>query len=100
MKFVSFLLKNKARFGISDGKTITDLTHQISEAKDLKELLLNNGIEKAKKYAKENPGKINFDEIKFLPTIPNPGKIICVGLNYADHVDEIGLTNQKNPTIF
>ncbi len=100
MKFVSFLLKNKARFGISDGKTITDLTHQISEAKDLKELILKNGIEKAKKYAKENPGKINFDEIKFLPTIPNPGKIICVGLNYADHVDEIGLTNQKNPTIF
>ena len=40
MKFVSFLLKNKARFGISDGKTITDLTHQISEAKDLKELIL------------------------------------------------------------
>ena len=100
MKFVSFLLKGSPKFGISDGKSITDLTNKISGSKTLKELISNNGIIDAKKYAKENPGSINVDEIEFLPLIPNPGKIICVGLNYSDHVNEIGITLEKNPVIF
>ncbi len=100
MKFVSFLLKGSPKFGISDGKSITDLTNKISGSKTLKELISNNGINDAKKYAKENPGNINVDEIEFLPLIPNPGKIICVGLNYSDHVNEIGITLEKNPVIF
>ena len=100
MKFVSFLLKGSPKFGISDGKNITDLTNKISGSKTLKELISNNGIIDAKKYAKENPGSINVDEIEFLPLIPNPGKIICVGLNYSDHVNEIGITLEKNPVIF
>ncbi len=100
MKFVSFLLKGSPKFGISDGKSITDLTNKISGSKTLKELISNNGINDAKKYAKENPGSINVDEIEFLPLIPNPGKIICVGLNYSDHVNEIGITLEKNPVIF
>jgi len=100
MKFVSFLLKGSPKFGISDGKSITDLTNKISGSKTLKDLISNNGINDAKKYAKENPGSINVDEIEFLPLIPNPGKIICVGLNYSDHVNEIGITLEKNPVIF
>ena len=100
MKFVSFLLKGSPKFGISDGKSITDLTNKISGSKTLKDLISNNGINDAKKYAKENPGSINVDEIEFLPLIPNPGKIICVGLNYNDHVNEIGITLEKNPVIF
>ena len=100
MKFVSFLLKGSPKFGISDGKNITDLTNKISGSKTLKELISNNGIIDAKKYAKENPGRINVDEIESLPLIPNPGKIICVGLNYSDHVNEIGITLEKNPVIF
>ncbi len=100
MKFVSFLLKGSPKFGISDGKSITDLTNKISGSKTLKELISNNGINDAKKYAKENPESINVDEIEFLPLIPNPGKIICVGLNYSDHVNEIGITLEKNPVIF
>ena len=100
MKFVSFLLKGSPKFGISDGKNITDLTNKISGSKTLKELISNNGIIDAKKYAKENPGSININEIEFLPLIPNPGKIICVGLNYSDHVNEIGITLEKNPVIF
>ena len=100
MKFVSFLLKGSPKFGISDGKSITDLTNKISGSKTLKELISNNGINDAKKYAKENPGSINVDEIEFLPLIPNPGKIICVGLNYSEHVKETGRTVEQNPVIF
>ncbi len=100
MKFVSFLQKGQAKFGISDDKNITDLTGKVKGANTLKELIANNGISDAKEYAKKNPGNINLDQIEYLPVIPNPGKIICVGLNYSEHVKETGRTVEQNPVIF
>ena len=40
------------------------------------------------------------EEIEYLPLIPNPGKIICVGLNYSEHVKETNRTVEENPVIF
>ena len=36
----------------------------------------------------------------FLPVVPRPGKIICVGLNYADHASESGFKQPDYPTLF
>lgn len=38
--------------------------------------------------------------VQLLPPIPNPDKIICVGLNYADHTAESGMKQPDYPTIF
>ena len=100
MKFVSFLQNNQAKFGISDGKNITDLTGKINGSNTLKELISDKAIQKAKEYAKKNPGNISIEKIEYLPVIPNPGKIICVGLNYSEHVKETGRTVEQNPVIF
>ncbi|MNL28170.1 Ureidoglycolate lyase [compost metagenome] len=35
-----------------------------------------------------------------LPVIPNPGKIICVGLNYAAHREEVKRAVTSEPTMF
>jgi 2-keto-4-pentenoate hydratase/2-oxohepta-3-ene-1,7-dioic acid hydratase in catechol pathway len=39
-------------------------------------------------------------DILLLPVIPNPGKILCVGLNYATHVAETGRDQKDYPAIF
>ena len=39
-------------------------------------------------------------DIEWLPVIPNPGKILCVGLNYEMHRQETGRAEVENPTIF
>jgi acylpyruvate hydrolase len=41
-----------------------------------------------------------LDGIDFAPLVPSPEKIICVGLNYRDHILEMGNTPPDYPTIF
>ena len=39
-------------------------------------------------------------QITFLPLIPNPEKILCVGINYRDHAAETGRDTMSNPQMF
>lgn len=43
---------------------------------------------------------VSPDNVKFLPPIVRPGKILCIGLNYADHTAESGYKQPAYPTIF
>lgn len=36
----------------------------------------------------------------YAPVVPNPGKIVCVGLNYATHITEMGRDLPEYPTLF
>jgi len=38
--------------------------------------------------------------IEFLPPVRRPGKVICIGLNYADHVAESPYPTPTYPTVF
>ncbi|HXU58145.1 MAG TPA: fumarylacetoacetate hydrolase family protein [Verrucomicrobiae bacterium] len=44
--------------------------------------------------------EIDLGALAWLPPLPRPGKIICVGLNYVDHSLESGFTPPAYPTIF
>jgi len=39
-------------------------------------------------------------EVRLLPPIPDPPKIVCLGLNYSDHAKETGATIPKDPILF
>ncbi|WP_420749262.1 fumarylacetoacetate hydrolase family protein [Rhodococcus sp. O3] len=39
-------------------------------------------------------------EVSFLPAVPNPAKIICVGVNYRSHLEETGKAEVGAPTLF
>lgn len=41
-----------------------------------------------------------LDTITLLPPVSDPDKIICIGLNYADHSDESGFEVPTYPTVF
>lgn len=43
---------------------------------------------------------IAADAITFLPVIPRPPKIICIGLNYLAHSEEAGFKVPEYPTVF
>jgi 2-keto-4-pentenoate hydratase/2-oxohepta-3-ene-1,7-dioic acid hydratase in catechol pathway len=41
-----------------------------------------------------------LDEVRLGPPVPDPGKIICLGLNYRDHAEEAGLNAPTSPMFF
>ncbi|MFW2238935.1 fumarylacetoacetate hydrolase family protein [Rhodococcus opacus] len=43
---------------------------------------------------------VDLDGADYAPVVPNPGKIICVGLNYANHIQEMGRDLPEYPTLF
>ena len=38
--------------------------------------------------------------LRFGPVIPNPVRIICVGINYLEHIHEMGREKPDHPTLF
>jgi 2-keto-4-pentenoate hydratase/2-oxohepta-3-ene-1,7-dioic acid hydratase in catechol pathway len=48
------------------------------------------------------PAAVRYPEsaVKLLPPIPDPPKILCIGLNYRDHAEETGAPIPRDPVLF
>ena len=97
MKLLSYSLKNKATWGVATDKGVVDCS---SLFPTLRAALEANGIDKVKSFAAGRAADATLAEITYLPVVPDPGKIICVGLNYQDHVKETKRDNTENPALF
>jgi 2-keto-4-pentenoate hydratase/2-oxohepta-3-ene-1,7-dioic acid hydratase in catechol pathway len=96
----------KAAVGVKmgDGKVI-DLSKQMPRGpKSVVEILaggkkLQQAVLKA--CAKPKAGAtVSEKSAKYLSPIPNPGKIICIGLNYRKHAEETGSPIPAYPVVF
>lgn len=91
MKIVGFELNNQPRLGVVEGDSVIDL--QAAEPKvpaDLREVLARGELASLADIAKKAPAAARrpIAGLKFTLPVVNPGKIICLGLNYLDHVKE------------
>jgi 2-keto-4-pentenoate hydratase/2-oxohepta-3-ene-1,7-dioic acid hydratase in catechol pathway len=52
--------------------------------------------------ARRGPGtrEVDLDGVRIGPPLARPGKIVCIGLNYADHARESGATAPAEPIVF
>ena len=50
--------------------------------------------------AKPSGALVPFDRVTLGPPIRRPGKIVCLGRNYADHARESGNEPPKSPILF
>ena len=95
MKLMMFEKGSGVALGLVDGKTVTDLSAaDPSLPKDLRSLIAAGprALAAAKDAASKasTSARLNLDSVKPAPPIDPPGKIICVGLNYALHAKEGG----------
>lgn len=101
MKYLSFLRPDgQASIGrldsAGDDSVIVELLLENNELTDMRTTLTNDML---KQLVEGQSYKL--DAISFLPLIPNPGKILCVGLNYKSHREETGLgKGSVYPVIF
>ena len=99
MRLATFKTPQGSSFGAVTGKGMVDLGRRLKQYPDLKALITDDGFSKIHPFlsqAADHP----LSGITWLPVIPNPGKIVCVGLNYQDHVVETGRDNTEQPAIF
>lgn len=100
MKLASFRKDGRSSWGVVDNATIADvgavLRHRFV---DLREML-NAGTLSEVSKAVAASARYSLDEIEWLPVIPNPAKVLCVGLNYESHRLETGRPESSYPTIF
>jgi 2-keto-4-pentenoate hydratase/2-oxohepta-3-ene-1,7-dioic acid hydratase in catechol pathway len=94
MKIITYKHNDWVSFGRVDGDSVVDLG---GLAADLKTAIVQNKLGDAATTLGE---VFPLSDVEFLPVIPNPGKILCIGLNYEDHRKETGRDKTKNPTVF
>ncbi len=100
MKFASYRLEGEPTWGVIEGDVAIHVGQALKEVyPDLKSVLAAGalrGLEAAIASSQRNP----VADLAWLPVVPNPDKIFCVGLNYETHRKETGRVEVKHPTIF
>jgi 2-keto-4-pentenoate hydratase/2-oxohepta-3-ene-1,7-dioic acid hydratase in catechol pathway len=61
-----------------------------------------DGLNRLQKYISDNQSSLQKlpADIQLVAPVARPSKIICIGLNYADHAKETGATPPSEPVIF
>ena len=84
MRLVSFRRAGVASFGAVVGQGVVDLGRRMTpRVSDVRGLLAADALAEAEAIAHAQPPDHQVNEIELDLPIPNPGKIICVGLNYS-----------------
>ena len=96
MRFISYLHDGEPGWGAVDGGNIVDLTRheptlQTAISKGTLPVSLD-GVPAQKTVA--------LDEAVYLPPIPGPRRILCIGQNYVAHRAEMGGATTAHPLIF
>lgn len=102
MRFVSYQAPGEgAAYGSTDGDTVVPL-RTLNGPATLVEFLgqPRSAIEAAIETARSNGDALRLSSVRFLPVIERPGKIVCLGLNYADHAREGGFKVPDYPALF
>ncbi|MGI9482116.1 MAG: fumarylacetoacetate hydrolase family protein [Hyphomicrobiales bacterium] len=105
MRLISFEKAGKLAVGAVSGDDIVDLTIAAPDLPDDMSRFIAAGqkaLDTAAAAIDDAPDnvKLNLGDIKLLPVVPHPGKIICLGLNYADHAAEGGHDLPTYPSLF
>ena len=107
MRFLSFEANGQAGIGWVKDIHATDFVNLTLAApelpRNLKDLICaKGGLAAADAAARKAPASAvqTISSVTMLPLIPNPGKIVCMGLNYADHAKEGGNARPEYPSFF
>ncbi|MCF5673700.1 5-carboxymethyl-2-hydroxymuconate isomerase, partial [Pseudomonas syringae] len=101
MKFASFIVEGRTTYGVVEGDQLIDMDGlKPTFGADLKQAISNNLLSGLGSDLLASLPRIPMAQVTFLPVIQNPGKVLCIGINYATHVRETGREMPTYPMIF
>lgn len=99
MKALSFEYDELATYGVSaDGAVYPVEAGFRQQYPDLRAVLAADKLHSLGDHCSNKA--LDSDKFRYLPTIPNPDKIICVGVNFRAHAREMGREFPDNPLLF
>src|SRR5467141_2688798 len=99
MKLASYMADGKACFGVVTDDGVVTLNQRLGYA-SLRDALTTGGLAEIGKAAKGTKPDHKLADVRLLPPIPNPEKILCAGINYRSHAAETGRELPKQPSMF
>ena len=100
MKLASFVAEGKDCFGAVVGDGVITLSGKLGFATLRDAIAARDGLAAiGQAVAGARPDR-KLGDIRFLPVIPNPDKILCAGINYRSHAAETGRELPKQPSMF
>ncbi len=100
MRVASFLMGDRPSYGtVGEAGVRPAPADFIDEFADLKTVLRRRALAGLEK-AVQPVAPIALHQVTFLPVIPNPAKVICVGINYVTHIREMGRDMPEHPWLF
>lgn len=101
MRLLSFTRHGESSYGaVLDGGIVDLGVRHRRRWPSLSAVLRDDGIEDLRNDAAVAGPDFPVEEIRFLPPVTDPGRILCVGLNYRSHIEETGRRMAVHPTFF
>lgn len=103
MRLVSFHDSKGARIGVMEGSGVLDLSAACPDLPRDMIGFLSAGkpaMDAARTAVSATAERLDPGSVTLLSPVPHPPKILAVGLNYKDHIEETGMKTPKVPIIF
>jgi 2-keto-4-pentenoate hydratase/2-oxohepta-3-ene-1,7-dioic acid hydratase in catechol pathway len=101
VRLVSYRSAGRDAFGVAADDGLIDVTPIADDVgRSIREVLERSALPQVAAWSASRPATVSFEDIEFLPVIPDPHKILCVGINYHAHVKETGRDVPAFPMIF
>ena len=103
MKLVTYRAEGRARAGVQSSGGVLDAAELLGiDAISVRELIASDRVAELGELAGQagDDGLEPFTPEGLLPPLPDPDKIVCIGLNYRSHAAEAGIDPPEQPTFF
>ena len=100
MRLVTYRADSRARAGVQAAGGVLDAAELLGiDAIGVRELIASDRVGELAGQA-DDEGLEPFTPDALLPPLPDPDKIVCIGLNYRSHAAEAGIDPPDYPTFF
>lgn len=101
MRLISFFVRDELHWGVVEGGAVRDVSMVLGNVyPDLKSVIAADALQSVRDAMSSAPSAGRVEDIAHAPVIGNPGKVLCIGLNYESHRKETGRDKTEFPAVF